>query len=93
MYKWNKPKRESQKSVKNEYEWFYGDFMTETFQWSDGLNRNTMKQKPSSTPNGYNMYYNNQNLKENWNLLSSHFVHITGSYAVRRLVASNDLIY
>jgi len=72
MYRWSAPIPDHRKSQRNAFEWFYRDFQTETFAWNDGFSS-----KSAVTPNGYNVYYNNQNLKENWNRLRTHFVHIT----------------
>ena len=75
MYKWEMPLHGACKSSDD---WFFDDFKTDSFEWNDGFSGKTKKKEASSTPNGYDMYYNNQNLKENWNRLATNFIHITG---------------
>eukprot|EP00486_Rosalina_sp_Unknown_P002047 CAMPEP_0201566638 /NCGR_PEP_ID=MMETSP0190_2-20130828/6572_1 /ASSEMBLY_ACC=CAM_ASM_000263 /TAXON_ID=37353 /ORGANISM="Rosalina sp." /LENGTH=466 /DNA_ID=CAMNT_0047985633 /DNA_START=23 /DNA_END=1420 /DNA_ORIENTATION=+ len=83
MYKWSKPI--SQKPFwQNQYgyKWYIDDFNVDidkdiygksvSYKWKKGFN-----QRQTST-NGYNnLLYNNKNIKENWNKLSTHIVHVT----------------
>merc|ERR550532_1001599 len=38
IYKWNLPLHDHRRSGRYRFQWFFGDFNTDSFQWNQGIN-------------------------------------------------------